>query len=513
MQKTGFGLRTTIAVTIAAVMSITMLLVSFLVLTITRKTIFDYKIRTGETIVSSLQYLTMSSSAPLEERIAALHGTIENYLQTTECKGLTLVDSSQRVLFDSDKTRMGYRNMDPHLREALSSGELVEGMKSYQGRDHLFLSAPLYQGNVIEGALQAVLPLDDIERSMATFQHTLIVFTVTTALAFILMGSVLLSRYLVKPLEKLIRATEDITGGYLPHLPVTNGYNEIGTLSLSLARMTDKLRDDKQKIEHSIRSLEESASQLKRAQSEVIRSEKLSSVGRLAAGIAHEIGNPIGIILGYIELLRHTATSPADSADVLKRLENEVMRIDAIIRELLSFSRPAPVSPHPIPVNRTIEEATSFMKHQRAFQSIELEMHLAGCLPHVMADERQLQQVLVNLFLNAMDAMPQGGTLSIATALNSSDRDLSPKSPAGEPLISITVGDTGTGISPQELSNIFDPFYTSKSPGKGTGLGLSVCLSIIESFGGTLSVESEPGRGSAFTILLPALPAAQQARA
>jgi signal transduction histidine kinase len=271
------------------------------------------------------------------------------------------------------------------------------------------------------------------------------------------------------------------------------------------------LRDDKQEIEHYIHSLKESNTQLKRAQSDIIRSEKLSSVGRLAAGVAHEIGNPIGIILGYIEILRHNGNTHNENTDALSRLENEVMRIDHIIRELLSFSRPTTVAPHPILVNPIIEEATSFIAHQKAFRTIRVELHLAECLPCIMADERQLQQVMVNLFLNAMDAMPEGGTLSITTGQGSPTLTVSPESVSAPSVISITVGDTGTGIERNDLNKIFDPFYTTKSPGKGTGLGLSVCLSIVESFGGTLSVESTPGQGTIFTIVLPTAPKTQPA--
>ena len=514
MQRIGLGLRTTIVVNIALVMFITMLLISFLVLTVTRKTIFDYKIKTGETIVTSLQDIIFSSVTSFDEKATALQKTIDAYSANNgELAGLTIVDATRRVLVDRDTTRVGSQNKDPHLKETLASGTLLKNVKPYQGKDHLFLSAPLYQGAEIRGALQAVLSLDDIEESMATFQHTLLVFTVTTALAFIVIGSVLLTRYLVKPLEKLIKATEDITDGYVPQPLETTGQNEIGTLSLSLARMTDKLKDDKQEIENYIHSLEESNSQLKRAQSDVIRSEKLSSLGRLAAGVAHEIGNPIGIILGYVEILRQQGNTPNENADALSRLENEVMRIDNIIRELLSFSRPTTVAPHPILVNSIIKDAASFIAHQKAFRRIQVELHLAEDLPRVMADEGQLQQVMVNLFLNAIDAMPEGGTLSITTGQESSTHSASPQNVTASPAMSITVRDTGTGIEGNDLNKLFDPFYTTKSPGKGTGLGLSVCLSIVESFDGRLSVESTPGQGTIFTITLPTVSVTQPTHA
>ena len=262
-------------------------------------------------------------------------------------------------------------------------------------------------------------------------------------------------------------------------------------------------------IEKYIHSLEESNVRLKRAQGEVIRSEKLSSVGRLAAGVAHEIGNPIGIILGYIEILRNNGNTHNENTDALSRLENEVMRIDTIIRKLLTFSRPTTVAPHPIPVNGVIKEATSFIVHQKAFRSIQVALHLTEHLPFVMADEGQLQQVMLNLFLNAMDAMPHGGELSITTGPAYTARSTSPETDTSATGVSITVTDTGTGIHANEMNKIFDPFYTTKGPGKGTGLGLSVCLSIIESFGGTLSVDRTTAQGTTFVIVLPTVPTSQ----
>jgi len=348
-----------------------------------------------------------------------------------------------------------------------------------------------------------LIPLGDVEESMADFQQTVMFFTITTSFTFIILGSLLLTRYLVKPLERVIKATEDITEGYFsPDLEPT-GHNEIGILSTSLSRMVDKLREDRNQIEQYVQSLEESNKQLKKAQDEVLRSEKLASVGKLAAGVAHEIGNPIGIILGYIDILRNNMNQQEDNYDTLKRVENEIMRIDKIIRELLCFSRPRKASLHPIHVNSLIEEATSLISHQKSFQFIELELELQEGLPFIMGDEQQFQQVMINLLINAMNAMPEGGRLIINSERYSDVEDPSHTSP-NQSGVKITIKDTVIGIPGGNINEIFDPFFTTKDPGKGTGLGLSVSLRIIESFGGKISVESSPGEGTEFTIKIPA---------
>jgi hypothetical protein len=267
--------------------------------------------------------------------------------------------------------------------------------------------------------------------------------------------------------------------------------------------MSDKLREDKEKINAYIKSLEESNRKLKLAQDELIRSEKLASVGRPSAGIAHEIGNPIGIILGYLSILRQQISETPEANESLNRLEKEVMRIDTIIRELLSFSRPSKIGFQQIQPNAVIQEATSIISHQKEFRNITLHLNLDESLPTIMADERLLQQVLINLFINAMDSMPNGGILSVSSECrkltNYGPLDHSPANDG----ITILVRDNGSGIAQKDIQKIFDPFFTTKSPGKGTGLGLAVSYRIIESLGGIITVLSAPGKGTTFTIILP----------
>jgi len=509
MGKIGLGLRTTIVLTITVVVSITMLLICFVGLIITRKSIIDQKMHTGEIILKSLQHLIHSSikegyyNRDSSDKSKSLQRTIDLYTREISLKNLKIVDTSLTILAQKKKKAVGQKSTDLDLKQAILSENIIKKVRSYRGKNHLFISAPLYQDNETMGALQVVLPLTDVEENMANFQRIVVFFTISTAFAFIILGSLLLTRYLVKPLERLIKVTEDITEGYFPQNLEATGRNEIGTLSASLSRMTDRLREDQKQIEQYVHSLEESNRQLKKAQDEVLCSEKLASVGKLAAGVAHEIGNPIGIILGYIEVLRHNMSQHKENLDTLRRIENEIMRIDKTIRELLCFSHPRKVSLHPIQVNPLIKETASLISHQKAFRSIELELKLQEKLPPIMADEQQFQQVMINLFINAMDAMPNGGKLTITSEQQSDVTNLS-HAPSNLSGVKITVRDTGRGIKREHLNRVFDPFYTTKDPGKGTGLGLSVCLRIVESFGGTISVTSSPDKGTIFTTILPA---------
>ena len=504
MAHAGLGLRTTIVLTITVVMLITTLLVSFLVLTLAKKNLLEQKMNAGEILLNSLHHIISSSLTNSSDKGTSLQSTLANlYAHDSALTSLVFADTSLIIRAHKENAMIDQKSSDPDLHEAIYSGNIIKRFRIYDGKEQLVMSAPLYLNSALRGALQISLPLSDVEENMATFQQVVLLFTITTAFAFIMLGSLLLTRYLINPLEKLIKATEDITYGYFPQVLEPSGRNEIGTLSASLSRMSDKLSEDRKKIEQYIVSLEESNRELKKAQDEVMRSEKLASVGTLAAGVAHEIGNPIGIILGYLEILRQNSCQQKETGDILKRVENEIMRIDKIIRELLSFSHPGKTTLEPVQVNPIIEETLSLLSHQKAFNAIEVALKLEGSLPPVMADQQQFQQVVINILLNAMDAMPEGGELTVTTEQCNGIPHLS-RTPSHSSGVRIIIRDTGIGIDKEHIDKIFDPFYTTKGAGKGTGLGLSVSVRIIESFGGTLSVESSPGTGTAFTIILPA---------
>ncbi|MCD6319361.1 MAG: GHKL domain-containing protein, partial [Candidatus Desulfofervidaceae bacterium] len=233
--------------------------------------------------------------------------------------------------------------------------------------------------------------------------------------------------------------------------------------------------------------------QEKLLQEQLSNTEKLVSLGTLAAGVAHEINNPLGIIIGFGELLLENTPKESQAYQDIKLILKHALHCKSIVENLLNFARPSKGIHEATEVNEAIKEIINIVKHTLETNNIQLKTMLAKNLPQVNVDKEELQQVFLNLVINAIDAMPEGGELFISTAL---DEDQSVK---------VIFQDTGCGIKKKHLDKIFDPFFTTKPEGKGTGLGLSVSYSIISKYNGRIRCESEEGKGATFIInLLPA---------
>jgi signal transduction histidine kinase len=297
----------------------------------------------------------------------------------------------------------------------------------------------------------------------------------------------------VRPVHKLIRTTEEIARGKFPRETDLGGVKEINQLHLALKKMYDEIEGNKTKLKENIEALEEANRALLRTQRELIASEKLASLGKLAAGVAHEIGNPLSAIQGYIEVLRRGYNLDGESgAEFLTNIKKEVERIDRIIRTLLDYSRPRDFELKKIGVNEVVNRAVDIVRTQGILKNIELNLELSNGPLSIEVDPHQLSQVVINLILNAKDAVSNDGVITVSTARNSNGG------------VEIAVKDNGAGIPKEMMDKIFDPFFTTKEPGKGTGLGLSVSQRIVQIFNGSISVESKPGKGTTFRVALPA---------
>ena len=363
-------------------------------------------------------------------------------------------------------------------------------------RLHLLLQLAAVAAVVAAGMIAVGVPLL-ASRALGPRQFVLLVLV--GAAGVVGVGALFLVRSVVRPLDRLVEAASRLGGaGGLPPLgpPGEEAGPGLARAALAFERTAAALSEERARLEVKVRELEATNRRLADTQEELLRSERLASVGRLAAGIAHEVGNPLGAIAGYAELARaRLAGGGADQApvdDFLGRIGVEAGRIDAIVRDLLDFARPAAPVMGPVSVAGALDGATRLARVQARFRDVALEVDLPPGLPAVRADERRLAQVFLNLLLNTGDATAGAGRVRVAGRLE-----------AGQ--VIIDVDDSGPGLSPEARGRAFDPFFTTKEPGQGTGLGLAVCHGIMASFGGAIEAGTAPGGGARFTLRLQAV--------
>jgi signal transduction histidine kinase len=290
----------------------------------------------------------------------------------------------------------------------------------------------------------------------------------------------------------LLVATEKITGGIYGQKIKVSGPLELARLAESFNSMSHTLDQKQQESESHVTMLEQVNRDLQLAREEAVRSEKMASVGLLAAGTAHEIGTPLASVMGYAEILSQELERDSVQSDYVRRITDGCNRIDRIVRGLLEYARPKQAAYEPIDLTHLLKRTIELLQHQGGLKGVQFKVIGASGVPLIMVDPHQLQQVLINLLINANDAMPDGGSLELVF-----------RHAPYAPILKLDVRDSGKGISSEHLNKLFDPFFTTKDPGQGTGLGLAISARIIESFGGWISVQSVPGEGSCFTLHLP----------
>ncbi len=303
------------------------------------------------------------------------------------------------------------------------------------------------------------------------------------------------STSIVNPLKELLHATQRVAHGDLDHRLQVTSQDEIGHLGRSFNRMTEELQKATESYRALMSTLEdkvrEKTEELRQAQDQLVQSEKLTSLGKFAAGIAHEVNNPLTSILINSHLVAERLEQDDRLQEHLKLIVDETARCGTIVKGLLDFSRQTPPRKVRTDINEVVERTLRLLKSQIILQKVEVETRLEKDLPELQIDVNQMQQVFANLILNALDAMPGGGRLTFRT------RKL-----ADAERVEVSIADTGRGISKEHLGKVFDPFFTTKGTA-GTGLGLSVSYGIVRRHGGTIEVNSEEGRGTAMIIRLP----------
>jgi signal transduction histidine kinase len=350
------------------------------------------------------------------------------------------------------------------------------------------------------GAVGVVVRTDLASTPSTPLVRLVALYTGTVALALLVFLYFSMTRLVVEPLLALSRAARRVADGARKLEAPRRGGSELLELGSSLEEMTARLRADEASLRAKIAEVERYAADLARAQERLVRSERLASVGRLSAGLAHEIGNPLSAILGFQELLLMGGLSEEEQRDFSPRMKRETERIHRILRDLLEFARPAsragaPAAPEPPgSVSDALADVTALVRPQKAFHDVALVTEVAPDLPRVALSHARLVQLLLNLLLNAADAAPaRGGQVTVRAS----------RRPEPGDHVRVEVEDNGAGIADAVKDTLFEPFVSTKPVGQGTGLGLSVCRGLVEAVGGTIGVESAERGGARFVIELP----------
>ena len=316
-------------------------------------------------------------------------------------------------------------------------------------------------------------------------------FLVILVATYGIMGNIL------RPIGEMASAAQSIAAGDFDQVIRATGHGEVAVLASSFNSMAESLRAMRADLEAWGRTLEEKVDQRSREllamQVRMARTERLASLGMLSAGVAHEINNPLGGVLALSALALEDLPPDDPNRENLEEVVRQAQRCKAIVKGLLDFSRQSATSSEPVDLGRAAQEALALVRPQAAFFNIEMVCAFEPNLPPVMANRAELQQVILNIVVNAAQAMGERGRLTLTTD-------------SSEGFAELAISDTGHGIPPDRIGHVFDPFFTTKDEAKGTGLGLSIAYGIVSKHGGTIAVESEVGVGTTFTIRFPVTP-------
>ncbi len=385
---------------------------------------------------------------------------------------------------------------DTGLRAAVvASQQFIDIKGSHLGARFVQVTSPIAPRGRPVGALRVSVPLKApaVPGGVLGFAA----FYVGGSFGLVsLFGYVLFRRSLIQPVQALVQGTARIAGGDFGHQVRLDAALELQGLSDALNAMSASLSGYRARTQEQVASLEKANAELRLAQEALVRSEKLASVGRLAAGLAHEVGNPLAAVLGYVDLLSMGLDDPQVERDLVDRSRKELERIHRIIRDLLDFARAGSGRVEPIELSEALAEAVATVAPIGKLRELNLGVQCAPELPRVEMERDKLHQVLVNLLLNAADALEgrPDPRVSLQARLDPADG-----------MVVIECQDNGPGFDPVALDRAFEPFFTTKDVGEGTGLGLSTCLQVVEGAGGRIEVENRAEGGARVRIHLPAL--------
>ncbi|PLX90171.1 MAG: hypothetical protein C0614_01155 [Desulfuromonas sp.] len=494
------GLRTEIAVSICLLLGAALMFAGFLLVKLTEQELLEQRLQharaTAALVVTLLQQTTVLAQDAVARDVdsyASISTVVAMLQKQSDLLGWRLLDSRQQVLASMMVADLPPFEISPVVTVYNEPSEVLNyssRLLPWQAKkvSYVDLSIAADSDDSIGSLLQLRFSLQSLVERIHRAQRLILIYVVAYGLVLCLFGIYLLHRNLVQPIRRLQQATAEVAAGSLVPLAAADGPVEIVDLSNSYNQMIDALQKSRTETETHICSLESANLSLEQARDQLVRSEKMATVGHLAAGMAHEIGNPLAALVGYLGLLEADQRDCLQK-DLIERCQTETGRIDKLIRELLDYAAPGSGEAVPVDPVAVLRETVTMLQHQGMFDGVVVDDRCGQVTAQVLLDSHRLQQVWVNLLLNARDAMDGTGTVHLATEING-DR------------FAVLINDEGPGITAAQVGKIFEPFYTTKDPGKGRGLGLAVCQRIIDAAGGRIEVRSGTS-GTIFSVCLP----------
>ena len=448
-------------------------------------------------------YVNVSLQEAARSHARSLARTVAAHVSSMRLEGaevgsaLRAATRSKRLVavavYDSTGMPMG-RVGEPWAVEALGEPPSGGGRRA-SSQDQRTMSCATEVVTDRLGSVAAMARIDPTRARSASLVKMLGLYMAVMAASLLLGAYFALTRLIVRPLGELSVAAERVALGARRLEVPRSGAAELAVLGTSLRTMTEGLLSKEEALRRKIAEVEQATLRLEEAQARLIRSERLASVGRLAAGLAHEIGNPISALIGLEDLLIAGGLTNEEQRDFLERMRRETERIHQILRDLLQFARPAAgqtsyQESDPGDVAVAVEDTAALVGPQRVMQSVELALHIQQGLPPVLLGRAQLVQVVLNLVLNAADACNGEGRVRILARRKGA-------------AVELVVEDSGPGVPAEVREHLFEPFVTTKEVGKGTGLGLAVCRGLVEAAGGTIVLDSSYTGGARFVVELP----------
>jgi two-component system NtrC family sensor kinase len=524
--KRPFGLKAKIAFLIIFIVAGVLFLTSYLDFHLTKKDLIDLNLNRNLYIAKQIDVgipdQRMTENLPhirdeIEEWLLSRPSLMEIDVLLFSQKGWELLTSQSKY---TPQTALALTN-DQIYR--LKKDKPLSSLRDIEGEKRLEVIVPLHSGTKVVGAIRVLSSLDEAQSYLNKKREWAFILTFSSIFVILITLTLLFGKLVGNPIQKLVEAMSKAEKGDLEAEARIQSRDELGELGRHFNRMLKTIREaHEQNVqllsqinrfnEELTRKIEEATSELAKrnkelellnealfdSQRQLSQSEKLAALGQITATMAHQIGTPLNSISGYIQLMLQDGNFQLKDQDRLKIIESQLDRLADSVKNLLSFTRQPKPQLKPLDVNGVLEELIHLSEPWLLARNVRLSTLLSPNLPLISGDPMHLQTLFLNLITNALDAMPNGGLLTFKT------RQIPSQFPSENGRwVEISITDTGVGITEESKKRIFDPFFTTKKIGEGTGLGLAICENIIKEHSGKLLVESEVGKGSTFSVLVP----------